>query len=239
MQLEMPLDRYLRWIPLPILITLAACSGNPSKEAPIESLGAKTAVATPQTLPENKPAPVVEMAKPPAPVSATESAQTRPLDGKDVQATPLQGAEGQSSKADASTRPAAVVAAEKGAPGATQPTAQAVTAPTERVIHFEYDSAALPATVQPLLERHAAWLRAHAADKVIIQGHTDERGSREYNLALGQKRAESVKQALGLIGVSDAQMEAVSLGEEKPLAEGANEDSWRQNRRAEIHYQGE
>ena len=237
MQLEMP----LRWIPLPILMTLAACSGNPSKEAPIESMGAKTAVATPQALPENKPAPVVEMAKPPTPVSATESVQTRPLASEGVRATPLQGAEGQSSKTEVSARPAAVVAAENAASGATQPrpTAQAVTAPTERVIRFEYDSAALPATVQPLLERHAAWLRAHAADKVIIQGHTDERGSREYNLALGQKRAESVKQALGLIGVPDAQMEAVSLGEEKPLAEGANEDSWRKNRRAEIHYQGE
>jgi peptidoglycan-associated lipoprotein len=89
---------------------------------------------------------------------------------------------------------------------------------------------------QPQIEAHARFLKAVPSRKVQIEGHTDDRGGREYNLALGQKRAEAVRRSLGLLGVSDAQMEAVSYGKEKPAAEGHSEDAYAQNRRAELSY---
>ncbi len=109
----------------------------------------------------------------------------------------------------------------------------------QRVLHFDYDSAAIRDEYRALLEAHAQYLKQTRAAKTILQGHADERGSREYNLALGQRRAESVYKALSLLGVADAQMEAVSFGEEKPVAEGHDEEAWQQNRRAEIVYEGE
>ena len=92
---------------------------------------------------------------------------------------------------------------------------------------------------QPVLEAHARFMKANKEAKAILQGHADERGSREYNLALGQRRSESVFKAMNLLGVPEAQMEAVSMGEEKPIAEGHDEAAWQQNRRTEILYQGE
>ncbi len=109
----------------------------------------------------------------------------------------------------------------------------------QRVLRFEYDSAAIRDEYRALLEAHAQYLKQTKAAKTILQGHADERGSREYNLALGQRRAESVYKALSLLGVADAQMEAVSFGEEKPVAEGHDEEAWQQNRRVEIVYEGE
>lgn len=110
---------------------------------------------------------------------------------------------------------------------------------SKRVIYFDYDSSALRDEFRDLLEAHATYLKAHQSNKVLLQGHADERGSREYNLALGQRRAEGVQQALALLGVDPTQMEAVSLGEEKPAAEGHDESAWSLNRRTEILYQGE
>ena len=92
---------------------------------------------------------------------------------------------------------------------------------------------------RPVLEAHVLFLKGNHDAKVILQGHADERGSREYNLALGQRRAESVYKVMSLLGVPEAQMEAVSLGEEKPLKEGHDESSWQENRRTELLYQGE
>jgi len=109
----------------------------------------------------------------------------------------------------------------------------------QRRILFDYDSAAIRDEYRGLLESHAQYLKKEKAAKVILQGHADERGSREYNLALGQRRAESVYKALSLLGVPDAQLEAVSFGEEKPVAEGHDEEAWKQNRRTEILYEGE
>ncbi len=105
-----------------------------------------------------------------------------------------------------------------------------------RVVYFDFDSYVVKADAQPQIEAHARFLKASSARKVQIEGHTDERGGREYNLALGQKRAEAVRRSLGLLGVSDAQMEAVSYGKEKPAAEGHSEDAYAQNRRAELSY---
>lgn len=105
-----------------------------------------------------------------------------------------------------------------------------------RVIYFDYDSFTLRADAATVIDAHARFLKAGGNRKVVIEGHTDERGGREYNLALGQKRAEAVRKALALLGVNDSQMEAVSLGEEKLADAGRDESAHSRNRRAEIVY---
>lgn len=105
-----------------------------------------------------------------------------------------------------------------------------------RLVYFDYDSYAIKPDFQSLIDTHASFIKSNKARTVMIEGHTDERGGREYNLALGQKRAEAVRRALGLLGVPDSQMEAVSFGKEKPAAMGHNEDAHAQNRRAELSY---
>jgi peptidoglycan-associated lipoprotein len=124
------------------------------------------------------------------------------------------------------------------APVAAQqtPADSAGPAGVSRLVYFDYDSHAIRPEFQALLESHAKFLRTHAARKVVVEGHTDERGGREYNLALGQQRSEAVRRALGLLGVPATQVEAVSLGEEKPAATGAGEATWAKNRRAEVAY---
>ena len=87
-----------------------------------------------------------------------------------------------------------------------------------------------------MVEAHGRYLAANKSRNIVIEGNTDERGGREYNLALGQKRAEAVKQRLQLLGVSDRQIETVSFGKEKPKALGSTEEAWAQNRRADIVY---
>jgi peptidoglycan-associated lipoprotein len=105
-----------------------------------------------------------------------------------------------------------------------------------RIVYFDYDSYVIKPEFQSVLEAHARFLRANGGRNVVIEGHTDERGGREYNLALGQRRSEAVRRALGLLGVPDNRIEAVSFGKEKPAAQGSNEESWSRNRRAEIAY---
>lgn len=110
---------------------------------------------------------------------------------------------------------------------------------SKRRLMFDYDSAAIRDEYRPVLEAHARFMSGNKEARAILQGHADERGSREYNLALGQRRAESALKALNLLGVPEQQMEAVSFGEEKPVAEGHDEAAWQQNRRVEVLYQGE
>ena len=105
-----------------------------------------------------------------------------------------------------------------------------------RIVYFDYDSFIIKPEFQSLLETHARHLRDDPALKVVIEGHTDETGGREYNLALGQKRAEAVRRALALLGVADNQTEAVSFGKEKPAVPGHDEAAMAENRRAEIVY---
>lgn len=105
-----------------------------------------------------------------------------------------------------------------------------------KTIYFDYDSFTLKPEFQSAVEAHAKFLSANKTRKMAIEGHTDDRGGREYNLALGQKRAEAVRRALGLLGVTDAQVEAVSFGKEKPAAAGSDEESLAKNRRAELNY---
>ncbi len=104
------------------------------------------------------------------------------------------------------------------------------------VVFFDYDSYVVRAEARPVLESHARFLQANKQRKANLEGHTDERGGREYNLALGQKRAEAVRQALSLLGVADSQLEAVSYGKEKPAATGSSEEDLAKNRRVEIRY---
>jgi peptidoglycan-associated lipoprotein len=105
-----------------------------------------------------------------------------------------------------------------------------------KVILFDYDSFVIKPEYQSAIDAHARFLAANKTRKLNIEGHTDERGGREYNLALGQKRAEAVRRALGLLGVTDAQLEAVSFGEEKPADAALSEDAFAKNRRAELAY---
>jgi peptidoglycan-associated lipoprotein len=105
----------------------------------------------------------------------------------------------------------------------------------KRSIYFEYDSFSIRPADQAVIEAHARDLIA-GKKKVLIQGHTDERGSSEYNIALGNKRAEAVKRALASLGVTESQMEAVSLGKEKPKAQGSTEEAFAENRRADLVY---
>jgi peptidoglycan-associated lipoprotein len=107
----------------------------------------------------------------------------------------------------------------------------------QRSVYFDYDSYILNAQAKPVTETHAKHLSASKGQKILIQGNTDERGGSEYNLALGQKRAEALRKAMALQGVPESQMEAVSLGKEKPKATGHDEASWAENRRADIVYQ--
>jgi peptidoglycan-associated lipoprotein len=108
---------------------------------------------------------------------------------------------------------------------------------SKRSIYFDFDSFSIKDEFRGAVEAHAKYLVANKTRKVVVQGNTDERGSREYNLALGQKRSEAVRRALTSLGVSDSQIEAVSFGEEKPKSTGSDESSLAENRRADLAYQ--
>ena len=105
-----------------------------------------------------------------------------------------------------------------------------------RVVYFDYDSFEVRPEYAATLEANARYLKTNSGRKIALEGHTDERGGREYNLALGQKRAEAVRRSLSLMGVSESQMEPVSFGEEKPAALGMDEESYAKNRRVELTY---
>ncbi len=189
--------------------------------------------------------------------AATQPVSEKEADSVRTQALAAPGSEVKSIMADKTTTPAPADAAVPAAP--TEPIAaqDASTLPppdavptaadlknpghllSQRRLLFDYDSAAIRDEYRPVLEAHVLFLKGNHDAKVILQGHADERGSREYNLALGQRRAESVYKVMSLLGVPEAQMEAVSLGEEKPVQEGHDEASWQENRRTELLYQGE
>jgi peptidoglycan-associated lipoprotein len=107
---------------------------------------------------------------------------------------------------------------------------------TTRIIYFDYDSFVIRSEFLPVLEVHAKFLKANSGLRVSLEGNTDDRGGREYNLALGQKRAEAVRTAMARMGVADSQMEAVSFGKEKPAVIGNSEEAMSKNRRTEISY---
>ena len=109
-------------------------------------------------------------------------------------------------------------------------------APSARSVYYDFDKSDLRSGDRSLVESNAQYLVKHSDVKVRVEGNADERGSKEYNLALGQRRAEGVAKAMELLGVSDKRIEAVSYGEEKPKAKGHDEQAWAQNRRSDIVY---
>jgi len=133
------------------------------------------------------------------------------------------------------TQPASKVQSVVASTDASKSNLDAMSA-SNRVVYFDFDSFAIRTEFQSALENHARRLKSDKTIKISIDGHTDERGGREYNLALGQKRSEAVRKALALLGVSENQMEAVSFGKEKPAVEGSTEAAMEKNRRAEINY---
>ena len=153
-----------------------------------------------------------------------------------LQDVPVEDRSASSSQADADA--AAAAAARGVAPvqiGASDASA-AGPANTAKIIYFDFDSFVVKPEFQSVIEAHARYLTVNKSRRMAIEGHTDESGGREYNLALGQKRAEAVRRALGLLGVTDSQVEAVSFGKEKPAVAGFDQESMARNRRAELSY---
>jgi peptidoglycan-associated lipoprotein len=107
---------------------------------------------------------------------------------------------------------------------------------SNRVVYFEYDSSEIKGPDRPVIEAHGRYLADNAGATVTLEGHADERGSREYNIALGERRANAVRQLMTLLGANSAQIRVVSYGEERPAMSGHDESSWSRNRRVEIIY---
>jgi peptidoglycan-associated lipoprotein len=110
---------------------------------------------------------------------------------------------------------------------------------SKRIVYFDYDSYVIKDEYKPMVEAHGRYLQANRNARMTIQGHTDERGSREYNIALGQRRADALKKLLVLYGATEIQIETVSFGKEKPRRDGHDESAWAENRRDEIVFVGE
>lgn len=178
----------------------------------------------------------------------TAAGCTTPGEGKPA-AAPA-GANG-ASAAGAETKPAAAAgvgapAAESAPLGATGAAPAAASAGAavpgrpgkdQRSVYYGFDMYNIDARYKPVVEANAKFLIDHPDMKITVQGNTDERGSREYNLALGQRRADGVRRAMLLLGARESQVDAVSFGEEKALATAHNEQAWAQNRRSDIVYQ--
>ena len=141
--------------------------------------------------------------------------ETSALGGKGVSASTLEG----SNTGDPRKNPASAI--------------------SKRSVYFDFDQFVVKDEYRAMLEAHAGYLLSKRDARVILRGNADDRGSREYNLALGQKRAEAVRKALAVLGVSDVQMEAVSFGEEKPRKEGDTEEAYTENRRTDVVYADE
>ena len=106
----------------------------------------------------------------------------------------------------------------------------------QRVVYFDFDRSDIRSEAQEILACHGKYLRDRSSAQVTLEGHADERGTREYNLGLGERRGNAVSSALQANGASAGQLTVVSYGEERPVAEGSNEEAWAQNRRVEIVY---
>lgn len=117
-----------------------------------------------------------------------------------------------------------------------QPGSHSPGAPAERIIYFDFDKSDIRGEARGVLERNAAYLTNNPSTPIRLEGHADERGSREYNLGLGERRAESVKRTLGIMGISEQQITTLSYGEERPADPGHGEGAWQRNRRVEIIY---
>jgi len=157
---------------------------------------------------EDKPAPVVEQSKP---ATAPGPQATTPA-------------------------PAPVAKVEAPAPAAGDPLNDPTGALAKRSVYFDFDKSQIKAEYQTLIEAHARYLVDHTSRQIKIEGNCDERGGREYNLALGQRRADAVRERMQLAGVTSSRVETISFGKEKPKATGHDEAAWADNRRADIVY---
>ena len=110
---------------------------------------------------------------------------------------------------------------------------------SKRSVYYDFDKSDVKAEYKPMVEAHSRYLTSNKGAKVAVQGNCDERGSREYNVALGNRRADSVRKMMNVFGASDSQIEVVSFGEEKPRATCHDESCWKENRRSDVVYQGE
>jgi len=110
---------------------------------------------------------------------------------------------------------------------------------SKRVIYFEFDSSTIQSDYQDVISAHAAYLVENPDVSIVLEGHADERGTREYNIALGERRAKAVRQLMTLQGVTEKQLQVISFGEERPVALGHDESAWSLNRRVEILYSGQ
>ena len=164
-----------------------------------------------------------------------ESRQATPVAANAVSAAAMAGtAAGADANATRAQSQVATVDLNRGNTGSAAGAAAASGRPLGRVVYFDFDSFVVRGEYQPLVDAYANSLSASKSRRMVVEGHTDERGGREYNLALGQKRAEAVVKSLTLLGVGEGQVEAVSFGKERPADEGHDEDAWAKNRRAEM-----
>jgi peptidoglycan-associated lipoprotein len=200
--------------PILLVLVLSGCSSTGDKEATVEDRTSSKPVSTTTATPAQTGAA--------AKAASGGGAETTALEGAGLKGSSLDGkqiGESGSYTGDPRKDPASPLA--------------------KREVFFDYDSFVVKDEYRPMLEAHAAYLMSHRDVRLILQGNTDERGSREYNLALGQKRAEAVRKALAVMGVNDAQLEAVSFGEEKLRNEGHTEDAHAENRRVDVVYADE
>lgn len=200
--------------PILLVLALSGCSSTSDTQATVEDRTATKPVTTADATSGKTDAS--------GKAAGSSGAQTTPLDGAGVKGSSLDGkqiGEGSNYAGDPRKDPASPLAT--------------------REIFFDYDSYVVKEEYRPMLEAHAAYLMSHRDARLILQGHADQRGSREYNLALAQKRAEAVRKALAVMGVSDGQLEAVSFGEEKLRNEGLTEDAHAENRRVDVVYADE
>ena len=174
--------------------------------------------------------------------ASTGTEDAAPVEDKAPAAT-APGAGTGATTSGTTTTPIGGVSGGAGAPASGATSAAALKDPrnilSKRNIYFDYDQFTVKDEYKPIVEAHAKYLQANRGARAIIQGNTDERGTREYNIALGQKRADAVKNLMLLLGATEIQIETVSFGKEKPRREGHDEPSWAENRRADIVHAGE
>ena len=192
---------------------------RPAALLAVMTIAATLGMAGCQTTPtEEKPAAEAE-ARPAEPAKAPAQApETKPVESVDLTAK----------EAAATT-----------AAGRVSPLKDPANILSQRSIYYDFDKYDVKDDYKPVVDAHAKYLREHPDAKVLIQGNTDERGSREYNIGLGQRRADGVRRLLILLGAKEEQIEAVSLGEEKPKAQGRSDEAYAENRRSDILYRGE
>ncbi|MEO8738117.1 MAG: peptidoglycan-associated lipoprotein Pal [Casimicrobiaceae bacterium] len=146
---------------------------------------------------------------------------------------------GTTGAATTGTSTGGVTGSATGTSGAGNPLRDPSSPLSKRIVYFDYDSYVIKDEFKPMIEAHGRYLQGNRGARMTIQGSTDERGSREYNIALGQRRADALKRMLLLYGATEVQVETVSFGKEKPRRDGHDEASWTENRRDEIVFVGE